>query len=128
MEEDGCLKGRQMTRKKMCRILRWARNRKLPLKIKKEYNDSMGYSRLREYYGIIKDFTITEYEGNFKLKILFTSGETAEEYLTSWYEFMGKYNPERLVLYYTASGPICYFSMRQLTREEQKERLGQVTQ
>lgn len=113
-----CLKGVQLTRKKMCRVLRWARNRKLLLKIKQEYNNSIGDHELREYYGIIEDFSVVDYEGDLKLNIRMTSGEEVEEHLSSWYKFMGKYNPERLVLYYSISGPICYFSMRKLTEKE----------
>lgn len=120
MEENECLKGRQITRKKMCRVLRWARNRRLPLKIKQVYNNSIGDHRLREYYGVIENFRLTEYEGNLKLEIRFTNGRNAEEYLSSWYEFMEKYNPKKLVLYYYNGGPICYFSMRQLTEDEIK--------
>lgn len=104
----------------MCRVLRWARNRRLPLKIKQVYNNSIGDHRLREYYGVIENFRLTEYEGNLKLEIRFTNGRNAEEYLSSWYEFMEKYNPKKLVLYYYNGGPICYFSMRQLTEDEIK--------
>lgn len=76
---------------------------------------------MREYYGRIENFSVENHEGSYKVKIKFESGEEIEEWLGSWHEFMGKFNPERVVLYYSASGPYCWFSMRQLTDEEIKK-------
>ena len=52
--EQRSLKGKELTAAKLRRVLRWARNKRLALKIKYEYNNSIGGKVMREYYGRIE--------------------------------------------------------------------------
>lgn len=119
--EQRSMKGREITAAKLRRIFRWARNKKFALKIKYVYENSIGGGFERDYYGVIKSFMVESYEGTYKVNIKFENGKEMEEWLVSWHEFAGSFNPERVVLRYKNSGPLCWFSMRKLTEEEIKE-------
>ena len=121
--EQRSLKGPELTAAKLRRVLRWAKNKGFALKLKAAYNNSMGESCLREYYGIIRNFSVENHGTEYKMLIELDSGEQIEEWLGSWYEFMGKYCPERVVMHYNNSGPYCWFSMRWLTEEEKEKYL-----
>lgn len=118
--EQRSMKGREITAAKLRRVFRWARNKKFALKIKYVYANSIGNEIEREYYGIIKSFQVQDCEGTYKVNIQFENGEEMEEWLVSWHEFAESFNPEKVILYYNNSGPLCWFAMRQLTNEEIK--------
>lgn len=120
--EQRSMKGREITAAKLRRVFRWARNKRFALKIKYVYQDSRGCGDFeRDYYGIIKSFLVESYEGTYKVNIKFEDGKEMEEWLVSWHEFAESFNPERVVLCYKNNGPLCWFSMRQLTEEEIKK-------
>lgn len=121
--EQRSLKGPELTAAKLRRILRWAKNKSFALKLEAVYNNSLGESCWREYYGIIRNFAVENHGTEYKVLIELDSGKQIEEWLGSWYEFMGKYCPERVILYYKNSGPYCWFSMRWLTEEEKEKYL-----
>ncbi len=121
LAEQRSLKGKELTAAKLRRVLRWARNKRLALKIKYVYSNSIGGKVTREYYGRIESFSVENNDGGYKVKIKFESGKEMEEWLVNWHEFIGGFNPEKVVLFYNNSGPYCWFSMRQLTNEEIKK-------
>lgn len=106
------MKGVEVTRQKLKRIFCWIRNRKFRVVIVYEYNNSMGHYDKRKYTGIIKDFEIIDYDGVYKVRFEFDTGEKGEEWLNSSWEFAGKFNAEMLILRYCNSGPYCYFGIK----------------
>ena len=106
------MKGVWVTRQKIKRIFSWIRNKKIKVTIVYEYNNSIGNYEKRKYTGIIKDFNVTDYGGEYKIEFEFKTGERAVEWLNSSWEFAGKYNPKRVVLRYCNSGPYCYFGIK----------------
>lgn len=106
------MKGVWVTRQKIKRIFSWIRNKKIKVTIVYEYNNSIGNYEKRKYAGIIKDFNVTDYNGEYKIEFEFKTGERAVEWLNSSWEFAGKYNPEMVVLRYCNSGPYCYFGIK----------------
>lgn len=103
---------KEVTAKKLKRIFRWIRNRRFKVTVIYEYNNSIGHCVKRKYTGIVEKFNVTDYEGAYKVEIEFDTGEKAEEWLNSWWEFYGKFNPEMVVLRYCNSGPYCYYGIK----------------
>lgn len=104
-----------VSRRKLCRILRFLEKRKIPVRITYFWTNSIGMNVRRSYGGVIKNFEIITrdigwyYE--YCIKVEFYDGSKMEEDINSFWQF-DPYNTQKqkkckLVFY--NSGPECSF-------------------
>ncbi|MGN0664496.1 MAG: hypothetical protein ACI4L5_05410 [Negativibacillus sp.] len=132
-ESNICKKGPYLTPHKLRRMLRWAKKKQIPVKIKDSYANDNGDSKLDVWIGIIKDYEvggIQEYLNMkwFDAKIYLDNGEVITASFDDMQDLaLAKGDPKKVMsTYYYNDGPRCYFSIRFLRDDEiEKWRKGE---
>lgn len=112
----------QVRARKLRRILRFLQKRYIPIRIKYQWNTSIGYSNTRTYQGVIKEYSIVSREFMddiifFDVQIEFMNGDRMEEELSTMWEFdwSGTHNRMKKVRLCEANGgPYNYFTIERL--------------
>lgn len=124
-ESSLCRKGPYLTPHKLRRMLRYAKNKKAPVKIKDYYANDNGDENLSVWHGIIVDYEVSGVFGNytkmFKAKIWLDDGSVIEkEFYDMQRLALAMQDPKKVMsTYYYNDGPRCYFAMRFLREDEE---------